>query len=95
MDEPAVGREYRFIRRRGGDINHARFIRFEDGSAILDFRGEGRGYNFDNHAEAWRHAVAELERLGYEEVGEAIRRGIVSAEEAAQTHRGIKDPNKG
>jgi hypothetical protein len=80
VDEPEVGRKYHLVRRRGADIDHARFIRFEDGSAILD---EGTyGYNIDNAAEAWRRPWAELKGRGYEEVGEAVEHGLISREEA-------------
>lgn len=75
MNKPKIGKPYVFVRRQGQAVEYTEFTRYSDGSAGFTEGGFIRGY--DNAADAWRHALADLATLGFDELEEAKARGLV------------------
>lgn len=79
MEDPRIGREYRLIRREGTGLQFARFLRYEDGSGMVE--ADGRHITFELDQTTWRRRWEALRDRGYVEVDEALRRGLVKPEE--------------
>ena len=75
MTKTKIGETYTFGRKRGDTFEHTDFTRHEDGSA--GFVADGQFAIFECHPDAWQHALAELERLGFVELKEARETGVV------------------
>jgi hypothetical protein len=75
MKKPKVGKTYTFVRKRGDAFEHTDFTRHEDGSA--GFVADGYIAVFECRPDAWQQALAELECLGFIELGEARASGYV------------------
>ncbi len=64
--KPKINKNYVFTRDTVGNIETAIFVRYDDGSAGVDFDfGEFRSKGYDNALDAWKHALAELEERGF------------------------------
>ncbi len=79
MPDPEVGRHYRLVRREGKSLLFARFVRFEDGSGMVE--ADGRDIAFELDQVSWRRYWEGLCQRGYVEVSEALRRGLVTPAE--------------
>ena len=75
MNKPRIGKAYVLVRRQGQAVEYTEFTRYSDGSACFTEGGFIQGN--DNAADAWRHTLAHLAALGFEELGEAKARGLV------------------
>jgi hypothetical protein len=78
MDKPKVGKCYVFVRAKGSSLEHTEFTRHEDGSA--GFAADGFMHVHEGGPEAWRGALEELVKLGFEELTKAQSRGAVPAD---------------
>jgi hypothetical protein len=81
MNEPEVDREYLLVRKGDAAVEAFRFIRFSDGSATFGHVGWSPGI-YGNSPSAWRVAWREAKRLGLVPVGEGIRAGLLTKDEA-------------
>jgi hypothetical protein len=79
MEEPQIGREYRLIRREGTSLRFARFLRYEDGSGMVE--ADGWHITFELDRTTWRRRWEALRDRGYVELDEALRQGLVTPEE--------------
>jgi hypothetical protein len=75
MKKPKIGKPYVFVRLQDGQIEHTEFIRHEDGSA--GFLADRSFHVYENHPDAWKGALEELEQLGFLEMQEAKDSGMV------------------
>jgi hypothetical protein len=58
-----IGREYAFVRNAQGTPEHATFIRFEDGSAVVD--DDGGAVIWEESEDAWQLALSDLRSRGF------------------------------
>ena len=79
MEEPQIGREYRLIRREGTGLRFARFLRYEDGSGMVE--ADGWHVTFELDQTTWRRRWEALGERGYVELDEALRQGLLTPEE--------------
>lgn len=75
MIEPEVGKSYILVRRRGDGFEHTEYVRQKDGSS--GFLADGHYTIFEHDPESWRHALDHLGEIGFVEIGEARRRGVI------------------
>jgi hypothetical protein len=66
MDTPEIGRTYRLICREGAVTKHARFLRYEDGSGMIE--RDGQYITFELDQTTWRKYWEQLVVDGYLEV---------------------------
>jgi hypothetical protein len=78
MNKPKIGKTYTFVRRREDTFEHTDFMRHEDGSS--GFLVDGHYSIFECHLDAWQHALAALAELGFVELSEARKSGLVPAD---------------
>jgi len=79
MDEPEPGRMYVFVRPSGGAFDVEQFAQHPHGAFLF---GGRRVRMFHGPSAAWREALRELGQTGYVELTEAIRRGLLTKDEA-------------
>jgi hypothetical protein len=79
MDDPEIGRQYRLVRRDGGNLQIASFIRFEDGSGIVVADGQHIGFELDQTA--WHRHWTKLRELGYIDIDDALLRNLITSDE--------------
>lgn len=79
MRKPKAEHTYLFVRSTESSVERATFIRSTDGSAVV-FYSES-AVVFDDHPDAWRHALAELAKSGFVESREAKRLGPIALDE--------------
>jgi hypothetical protein len=80
VDTPEIDVEYVFIRVEAGKILHGLFARYEDGSLYIIPSLEEPGEMMvcrESDPDEWPTVLAELQNLGYVELSEAKRFGMV------------------
>ena len=83
MGDPEINRDYRLVRREGGQLLVANFLRYEDGSGFVV--ADGWHISFELDQTTWRRYWKDLSTRGYVEVSEALRLGSISADEYEKT----------
>ena len=81
MSHPEVVRHYRLVRREGDCLLFAKYVRFEDGSGIVE--ADGWNITFELDQVKWRRHWKTLCDRGYIEVSEALSRGLVTPDEVS------------
>ncbi|MEO6811023.1 MAG: hypothetical protein ABI353_18080 [Isosphaeraceae bacterium] len=81
MPDPEIGRHYRLVRREGDSLLFAKFVRFEDGSGMVE--ADGRHDTFELDQVKWRRHWQSLGERDYIEVSEALGCGLVTPAEVA------------
>jgi hypothetical protein len=80
MGEPEFGRRVTFVRRSGDGFDIARFTRYRNGTALVQ---EGGSFGlYPDSPGLWQDVSGELRRQGFTELGEALRAGVLTKEEA-------------
>ena len=84
MGEPEVGREYHFVRRSNEGHSIVQFKRFEAGRASLFVKGHTLGV-WENE----RDALRDIQRDCFVELGDAVRIGLLTKDEADSLLAGL------
>jgi hypothetical protein len=86
--DAAERRRSTFVRRRGGEVDVALVVEYTDGTAFVSERtyDENMAFLFDDRyrwsASARREVSRGLPAAGYVELAEALRRGLLTKDEA-------------
>ena len=75
MKDPKVEKSYMFVRLNDSAIEHARYIRSADGSAVVLYSEFAQVH--ERHPDAWRNALAELDVGGFVELRDAKDSGLI------------------
>jgi len=75
MKTPAIGTNNVMVRVVGTVIQHAQFLRGEDGSALVV--RDGFASIHEHGRDAWREAFAELVESGFVHLDDAVQSGLV------------------
>ncbi len=76
MATPATIERQTLVRLRSDGVEHVELSRFADGSAYVN--GAGIESIYEQHPDAWQHALRDLDALGFVSLTAARDRGIVS-----------------